>query len=308
MSKIDVLGLGVSTIDILSIVEHFPSQREVQRATDMTIQGGGPVATALVTLARLGATAAMIDNVGNDWRGNMIVEEFHKERVLTDYIRFIEGHTSSTACILVSKENGTRAVVYFPGTVPELAAGDIDRRIIESARILHVNGRHPDACMQAIKWARQANVMISFDGGANRYRPELKMIVPFTDICIVAKDFAERYTEQTKMDKAAKVLLDSGPELVVITDGLSGSWIFSKKEQSFFQKAYPFPRTIDSTGCGDSYHGAFLYGIIHSFPLIKTAAMASAVAAMNSQFLGGRRGLPTPDQVELFLLERNITR
>ncbi|MDR3561925.1 MAG: carbohydrate kinase family protein [Negativicutes bacterium] len=301
MSGVDVLGIGVSTVDILSIVDHFPTQREVQRAADMTIQGGGPVATAMVTLARLGARTAMLDCVGDDWRGNIILEEFHKEQVLTDYIKVVDGHTSSTACILVSAADGSRAIVYSPGTAPELTAGDIDRHIIEDARILHINGRHPDACEQAIKWGRGANRPISFDGGAGRFRPEMKRLVPLTDICIVASDFAEKYTEQADIEAAGKALLDSGPKLVVITDGLNGSWIFSKGEPSFVQKAYPFPRTIDSTGCGDSYHGAFLYGIINKLSLRQTASVASAVAAMNSQFLGGRRGLPTLDNVELFL-------
>ena len=304
MSRMDVLGLGVSTVDILSIVDHFPTQREVLRASDMTIQGGGPVATALVTLARLGAHTAMIDALGDDWRGNIILEEFREERVVTDYIKVVEGHTSSTACILVTEDNGSRAIVYSPGTVPELTAGDIDRRAIQSARILHINGRHPEGCVQAIKWARRANVLVSFDGGAHRYRSEMKKIVPLTNICIVARDFAENYTDQKEVDQAGEALLDCGPELVVITDGLKGSWIFSKNEQPFFQQAYLFPGTIDSTGCGDSYHGAFLYGILKKNSLQKTASVASAVAAMNSQFLGGRRGLPTPEQVELFLSSR----
>jgi len=273
----------------------------------MTLQGGGPVATALVTLARLGVDTAMIDSIGDDWRGNIILEDFRKERVLTDKIKLVAGHTSSTACILVAEDNGARAIVYSPGTVPELTAKDIDRQTIEAAKVVHLNGRHLDACLQAIKWARQAKVPISFDGGANRYRPELKKLVPFTNICIVAREFAEKYTEQEELEKAARVLLECGPELVVITDGLKGSWIFSKKAGTFFQQAYVFPRTIDSTGCGDSYHGAFLYGIINKIPLRRTAAIASAVAAMNSQFLGGRRGLPTAEMVEQFLLNTQMT-
>src|SRR5512139_2893258 len=58
MPDFDVIGLGVSTLDILTLVDHFPSGEEVQRAADLVIQGGGPVATAVVALARLGARTA----------------------------------------------------------------------------------------------------------------------------------------------------------------------------------------------------------------------------------------------------------
>jgi sulfofructose kinase len=48
----------------------------------------------------------------------------------------------------------------------------------------------------------------------------------FTDICIIARDFAEHYTQQTEVRKAAERLLEEGPSLVVITDGTRGSWIY----------------------------------------------------------------------------------
>ena len=70
----DVIGLGVSVVDVVTLVDHFPAQEEVQRAKAVTVQGGGPVATAMVTLARLGASVAMLDLLGDDWRGGLIRE------------------------------------------------------------------------------------------------------------------------------------------------------------------------------------------------------------------------------------------
>ena len=61
---------------------------------------------------------------------------------------------------------------------------------------------------------------------------------------------------------------------------------------------------VDTTGCGDSYHGAFLFGLLRGMRLEQTAALASAVAAINTQQLGGRQGLPTYEQVQSFLAAR----
>ena len=55
----DVVGLGLSTVDHLGVVEALPSFDEVAFVSDYDQQGGGPVATALVTLARLGARVAL---------------------------------------------------------------------------------------------------------------------------------------------------------------------------------------------------------------------------------------------------------
>ena len=307
MTPFDVIGLGASTVDILSLVDHLPAEDENMRAVGITVQGGGPVATALVALARLGARVAMIDTIGDDWRGDLIRADFQREGVSVEYLKTGKGWTSPASCILVKKEGGARSIVWSPGSAPEFPPDDLPREAIASARMLHVNGRHWEACMQAVRIAREAGVQVSFDGGAGRYRPELDQLVPLTHICIVARDFAEKYTRETDTGKAAEVLLKSGPGLVAITGGTNGSWIYSRAGGAFHQPAFRMPGVVDTTGCGDSYHGAFLFGLLRGMTLEQTAALASAVAAINTQRLGGRQGLPTYEQVQSFLAARPKT-
>ena len=39
----DVIGLGVSVVDVVTLVDHFPAQDEVQRAQAVTVQDDGVV-------------------------------------------------------------------------------------------------------------------------------------------------------------------------------------------------------------------------------------------------------------------------
>ncbi|GAB4533593.1 MAG: sugar kinase [Anaerolineae bacterium] len=305
--KFDVIGLGVSTLDVITLVEHFPAQDEVQRALAVAVQGGGPVATAMVTLARLGARVAMLDHLGDDWRAELIHQEFLREGVCTEYLKVSEGFTSSIATVLVRRADGARAIAYAPGTTPELSGSDVPEDLLASASILHLNGRHWEACIQASRYARQNQVLVSFDGGAHRYRPQLRDLIPLTDICIVARHFASQYTGETEIAGAARGLLREGPGLVVITDGTRGSWVYPAQGHSFHQPAYLVPDVVDTTGCGDSYHGAFLFGLVKGLSLEQTAALASAVAALNSRGLGGRSALPSLGQAIAFLSERGVT-
>lgn len=300
-TKFDVIGLGASTVDLLSLVDHFPAQEEVQQAHEITVQGGGPVATALVTLAKLGGRAAMIDVIGADWRGDLIVNEFERAGVCTDYLQRVTGAASATASILVRQRDGARSIVFYPSTAPEVSPSAISPELVASAKILHVNGRHWPACLRAGRLARQHGVKVSFDGGAHRYNPEISQLVRLTDICIVARDFARQYTGLAELEPAAARLLADGPELVVITDGVQGSWVYPQAGPSFHQPAFRLSQVVDTTGCGDSYHGAFLFGLARGYTLKKTAALASAVAALNAQRLGGRGGLPTLAEVNEFL-------
>jgi sugar/nucleoside kinase (ribokinase family) len=301
MSTYDVIGLGVSTLDILALVDHFPAVEEIQRADDLKLEGGGPVATALVTLARLGARTAMLDAVGDDWRGRLICEELSLEGVDITHLQIHEGCSSATACVLVERGTGARTIVYLSGTTPEVPPEALAPGLIESASILHLNGRHWDACLAASRRAREAGVRVSFDGGASRYRPEMHLLMPLVDIAIVARDFAAKYTGEEDLTSAARHLLDEGPRLVVVTDGVRGSWVFPADGEPFHQPAYQARPLVDTTGCGDAYHGAFLYALLKDRALGFAASFASAAAALNARQRGGRAGLPTLEEVEAFL-------
>ena len=298
--RYDVVGLGVSTVDLLMQVDHLPAEEEILRADGFSVQGGGPVATAIVALARLGARTAMIDAVGDDWRGRLIHDEFAREGVSTELLRMRPGCTSATAVVLVHSGTGKRTIVWSPGTTPELSVDEVPWTAIEGAAFLHVNGRHGEACLAACQHARRHGVQVSFDGGAGRYREETRRLIPLSDICIVAREFAARHTGEELAERAGPALLSTGPAIVAITDGARGSWVFSQDGTSFHQPAFPV-RVVDTTGCGDCYHGAFLSGLFRGLDLRSAARLASAAAALNAQSLGGRQALPTLTQVQEFL-------
>jgi sugar/nucleoside kinase (ribokinase family) len=294
--KFDVVGLGVSSLDLLMIVDELPGEELVQRAHDCVLQGGGPVATAMVTLARLGSRTAMLDKIGDDWRGGLILDEFRKENVSTGWMRIASGCRSSIASIMVRKRDGARTIVFSPGDAGELHPDEVPEDLITGAKVLHLNGRHWDASLKAAQLARAHGVKVSFDGGANRYRDNITELIKLTDICIVARQFACAFSGSDDQELSAKRLLDAGPEIVVVTTGIEGSRIFSRNTEDFHQPAFNIGPPVDTTGAGDAYHGAFLHGIVTGLGLKECATLASAVAALNTRKLGGRSALPSKDE------------
>jgi len=295
--SIDLLGLGVCTLDLLTVVERFSAEETVQPALDSVLMGGGPVATAMATAARLGTSTAMLDRLGDDWRGRQIRAELEEIGVAMDWAAEEAGSTSSIASILVRQGDGARQIAYSAGSARELTPDDIDPELIASAKILHTNGRHWEAMTAAAQISRQQGVLVSFDGGANRFREPMREFLKLVDIAIVAEDFARKCTGEESLEAAAAHLHEAGPSLVVITSGKAGSWVSPKEDQSFHQPAYLLDGTVDTTGCGDVYHGAFLAALTQDCPLEVCARNASAAAALNSLALGGRGNLPTLEEV-----------
>jgi sulfofructose kinase len=61
---------------------------------------------------------------------------------------------------------------------------------------------------------------------------------------------------------------------------------------------------VDTTGAGDTFHGAFCFGLIKGLSLKDNLSFASATAALKCGKPGGRTGIPTLKQVIAFLKAR----
>src|SRR5690606_10196776 len=77
-SGIDLLGLGMSVLDSIHLIDDFPHGAGVSRVLGSSLMGGGPVPTALCAASRLGAEATILDRIGDDWRGERIRADYEK--------------------------------------------------------------------------------------------------------------------------------------------------------------------------------------------------------------------------------------
>lgn len=60
-------------------------------------------------------------------------------------------------------------------------------------------------------------------------------------------------------------------------------------------------RAVDTTGCGDVFHGAYAAALALGVTLSERVRLATAAAALKATQPGGQRGIPTRNQVDEFL-------
>ena len=313
---IDIVGIGASTLDRFIVVDHFPTGREVQPAISSTTDGGGPVATALATAGKYGSSTVMIDRIGDDMVGRYILEDFQKYNVNTEGVQVDADAKSGTATILVKEKTGERAVFFERSTAPDPEFLSDYQGLIENASIVHINGRHRHLMRTAIDIARKNGTIISLDGGAQRYDDDMKPITESSHVVIVACDYAEKYTGTTNLEEACRIIHDRGALIAGVTDGANGSYFVWPDGTAYRCQPFPQDHVVDTTGAGDSFHGAFLSKLAASIrkvhaphdefvqpidilraldhkQLEAVAIFASAVSALNTQGIGGRSALPS---------------
>ncbi|MGV3658912.1 MAG: carbohydrate kinase family protein [Prosthecobacter sp.] len=255
-----ITGIGAETSDEFYVVPEFSATERVAEAAAHARDRGGPVATALAVLAAHGHECTLVDAGGDQAR----------------------------AVILVRQSDGARQIIFFPAQAAEPA---FDPGMLEGVSLLHLNGRHENTARAAVRHARERGIEISFDGGAGRFRESIRDLFEASHLRIISRDFAEKCTGLGDLDAIAPALLRPPAKLLVITEGISGSHVWTPGGVYFHQPAFIASPVVDTTGCGDVFHGAFLHGWLHAWDLRRCAEFASRLAAKNAEGLGGRHVL-----------------
>src|SRR5206468_11017982 len=118
---------------------------------------------------------------------------------------------------------------------------------------------------------------------------------------IVSQGFARKLTGKRSPEHAVRALAGAGHEVVVVTCGEKGYWYMNqglhapKHQRAFKVKA------VDTTGCGDVFHGAYAFGLARNLPLEERLELASAAAALKASRGAGPDGIPSFQMVRRFL-------
>jgi len=295
--EFDSLGFGVCPIDYLCILKSYPRLDEKIEALKSEVQGGGPVPTAMVTLSKLGKKAAFTGRIGNDPEGEFVMNQLQREGINTDYLSFDPQIKTPKAFIWIDKKTGKRTVVLDQ---PELKRTRLSElRFLDKVKIkyLHLDARDIDINIYLAKWAKKMGAEVILDMGS--LRGNFKRLLPLVDYLVVSRRFALGYTKLNDPVKACRKILNQSFKAVVITLGEKGAVAGGARGTVFQVPGYKV-NVVDTTGAGDVFHGAFIYGLCEKWELKKIIQFSNACAAFKCTKLGGRAGIPSLEEVENF--------
>ena len=295
--EFDCVGFGVCPLDFLFLLESYPQLDQKVEAKEVSIQGGGPVPTAMVTLAKLGAKVCFVGKVGEDWEGKKVVESLEREGVNTDYLIVDRKSKTAKAFIWIDEKSGKRTVVLDQTeTRPIRKSGLLFLDRIKT-KFLHLDFREPEINIFLARWAKKQKTEVILDLGSPR--ENIEKIFPLVDYLVVSKRFAFGYTQSDDFFVASDILMKKGFKCVVITAGEEGS-VCATGDGIFHKPAFKV-KVKDTTGAGDVFHGAFIFGLLKNWDMERIVEFSNAVAALKCTKLGGRAGIATLGEIEKFL-------
>ena len=289
---LDLVGVGLNATDTVIPLAAFPARGSKEEYSHVTVLPGGQVATTVVACQHWGLRTRYVGKLGSDTAAALHREAFARAGVEAQLIT-VPGGASPQSLILVDAE-GERTVLCHRDERLILQPDDLDRRWIEQARALHVDGHDTAAATQAAQWARAAGIPVIAD--LDELYPGVEELIANIDYLIVSRDFPARLTGEPDLEAAlCQMQRRYGCRLTAATLGPDGvlAWDGAK----FHSAAAYRVAAVDTTGAGDIFHAGFIYALLQGWPLDRQLDFACAAAALNCAAVGARGGIAAVEEI-----------
>ena len=279
--------IGLTTWDLLYVVEHMPSNDEKIVALDAAMNAGGPATNAAVTFAALGGQPLLVSPVGSGPLGRAITRDLTGNGVRHHDIAPVDAFTPPVSSALVTRGTGHRAVVSLNGSKISHTARWEPQQVLSGCDLLLVDGHYMDAALSAAAWARTAGVPVVLDGGS--WKEGTERLLGLCDIVISSARFRPPACAST--EEVFAYLAAAGVTHAAITDG--DRPVRLREGTTIDALPVHVSQGIDTTGAGDVFHGAFCHYFLAGRGFRASLGEASRMAALKCDHLGARSWLAT---------------
>lgn len=291
--RFDVIGMGLNAVDHICIVPRFPRYEEKLRMQEFKRAGGGQVASALVACSRWGLRTKYIGKMGGDEMGEFSYGSLKGEGIDLEHAQRVEGALNQFAFILVDASSGERTIIWARDERLSMKPDEVPLDALIEGEYLLLDGHDAPAAALAASEAKRHGVTVVMD--AETVKTGTHELVSFSDYVICSRDFPTAFTGEENIERAMELILQLGPICVGVTLGRNGAVCMWEgrviRVRGFRVKC------VDSTGAGDVFHGAFIFGLHRGWERDKVLDFANAAAALNCTCIGARGGIKAVGEI-----------
>ena len=265
----DVVAIGETLIDFT------PNGTNEIGMQLFSCNPGGAPANVLTMCEKLGEDTAFIGKVGSDMFGDFLEETMRKAKIEVSGMVRSKDIPTSLAFVQLNRQ-GDRTFSFYrkPGADICLRPDEVKKELLRNCGVFHFGSvsltDEPSrtATLESVREAKANGAIISFDPN---YRPnlwdgeehavrEIRQAAALADIIKASDEEMLLLTGERGLKEGTGVLTASGASLVVVTLGPRGAY-FRSGCAGGFVPTFDVP-TVDTTGAGDAFWGAFLHCVI----------------------------------------------
>jgi sugar/nucleoside kinase (ribokinase family) len=296
----DLIVAGEINPDLIISGDVVPEFGQVEKLVDtFNLTIGSSSVIFACGAARLGLRVAFVGVCGDDVFGNFMLEKMRERNIdVGNVIIKKEGQTGFS--VILSRESD-RAILTYPGLIPDLGAEDIPDLLLHQSKHLHVASYFLQTKLRPdlpalFRKAREFGLSTSLD---TNYDPSeewagLDKLLPATNVFLPNEKEAVSISGEPNVEMAAKKLA-ANVEVLAVKMGKVGA--MGVNEKQILKVPSISVKVIDTVGAGDSFDAGFVFGYLNNWGLEKTLKLACVCGALSTQKAGGTEGQPGLDEV-----------
>ncbi|MDW7692471.1 ribokinase [Flammeovirgaceae bacterium SG7u.111] len=302
-----IVVIGSSNVDMIMKMDRLPKRGETVTDADFMQVFGGKGANQAVSAARAGGNVVFVNCVGDDAFAPVMVKNFEKDGMDTRYVFKETGVASGTALIMIG-DAGDNCISVAPGANYRLTPAYIDQIKDEIAAAEIVVMQYEileETITYVLDYCRKIGkpTLLNFAPARafdlSYFKGLTYLVVNESEtefLCGINPDGDEN------TEKAAKALQQLGPEKVIITLGVGGSYILDG-DKAIRVSAFDV-EAVDTTAAGDVYCGSLAVAIVEGKSLKEAVKFASAASALAITKMGAQPSAHKRTEIDAFLKER----
>jgi len=258
---------------------------------------GGNVRNALATVASLDHPAAYLSTVGTSSLGDEAFADLLRHGIETRFIERVPGADPVTSVLTITSD-GERYIAFDDdalASTPLPSTPTIDDALSVANVLLIDAPTAPPGSLEVVQRARAAGIPVVLDAERDPTEGVLALIAE-ADHLVIPLIFGRDITGKDDPADVIDELWSNSRTAVVLTDGPRGAYAGSPTEV-LHVPAFNTP-VIDTTGCGDAFHGAYAMALARSQDLTSRLTFASAAAAVIAAREPGQQRTPTTDEID----------
>jgi len=256
---------------------------------------GGNTGNNAVGVTRLGLTAAMAGTMGDGWSDKQALDILKSEKVDTRYMKIEAGKAGFGVVINYSEER--TILSYYPDAV---CVFPDDTELSANWMYLTTAGDNfEEFYHKAVEWAKVHGTKIAFNPGTRQIKAgfeQIKFVIDAAEVIFVNKEEAEHLLFKdpgTNIKELLAGLFDAGPKIVVITDGMDGSYLYDGSK--YWHMPIVPATVVERTGAGDAFGSGFLSAIMKGKSVDTALQWGSCNGASVLGYIGPQQGLLTEE-------------
>lgn len=255
-----VLGVGVVTLDIISLVPEYPPEDAEIRALARYRARGGNVGNSLILLRQLGHDCAWAGTYAEEPDGRWLLAELTAAGIDTSPARGCHGGTTPSSQVWLSQAKGSRTLVHYRD-LPEYSAKDFC--LLDPGRWdwVHFEGRAPAETRLMLDHLLIHRPEIGCSLEIEKPRAGIEDLFVGPALLLFSRHYAQARGFREPRDFLLAMRRETSAPWLSCAWGDQGAWGMDDQGRLYASPAYPPATLVDSLGAGDVFNAGMIHGL-----------------------------------------------